>query len=155
MTIPYWSDFVPNSTFYRILRGFHRTFAKSAACRQGTLPPHGTWSHPFGTLIWLLFYLLRPILFRTCHYLFGLCSSNIPRYFLDFASLCNALYIISFSIAYIIYWLGIFFLSLFRCLTLLISVSQYDNYCIYHLHFMKSEKGSECMFWQYTEPVSL
>ena len=33
-----------------------------------------------------MFYLLRPILFRTCRYFTGLCSSNIPRYFLDFAS---------------------------------------------------------------------
>ena len=33
-----------------------------------------------------VFYLLRPILFRTCRYFTGLCSSNIPRYFLDFAS---------------------------------------------------------------------
>ena len=32
-----------------------------------------------------IFYLLRPILFRTCRYFTGLCSSNIPRYFLDFA----------------------------------------------------------------------
>ena len=32
-----------------------------------------------------MFYLLRPILFRTCRYFAGLCSSNIPRYFLDFA----------------------------------------------------------------------
>ena len=31
-----------------------------------------------------MFYLLRPILFRTCRYFTGLCSSNIPRYFLDF-----------------------------------------------------------------------
>ena len=30
-----------------------------------------------------MFYLLRPILFRTCRYFSGLCSSNIPRYFLD------------------------------------------------------------------------
>ena len=35
-----------------------------------------------------MFYLLRPILFRTCRYFTGLCSSNIPRYFLDFALLC-------------------------------------------------------------------
>ena len=33
-----------------------------------------------------MFYLLRPILFRNCRYFTGLCSSNIPRYFLDFAS---------------------------------------------------------------------
>ena len=32
-----------------------------------------------------MFYLLRPILFRTCRYFTGLYSSNIPRYFLDFA----------------------------------------------------------------------
>ena len=32
-----------------------------------------------------MFYLLRPILFRTCRCFTGLCSSNIPRYFLDFA----------------------------------------------------------------------
>ena len=32
-----------------------------------------------------MFYLLWPIFFRTCRYLIGLCSSNIPRYFLDFA----------------------------------------------------------------------
>ena len=31
-----------------------------------------------------MFYLLRPILFRPCRYFTGLCSSNIPRYFLDF-----------------------------------------------------------------------
>ena len=30
------------------------------------------------------FYLLRPILFRACRYFTGLCSSNIPWYFLDF-----------------------------------------------------------------------
>ena len=33
-----------------------------------------------------VFYLLRPIFFWTCRYFTGLCSSNIPRYFLDFAS---------------------------------------------------------------------
>ena len=33
-----------------------------------------------------MFYFLRPILFRICRYFTGLCSSNIPRYFLDFAS---------------------------------------------------------------------
>ena len=51
MTTPYWSDFVPNSTFYRILRGFHRTFATGVACRKGTLTPPDTWSRPFGTCI--------------------------------------------------------------------------------------------------------
>ena len=51
MTTPYWSDFVPNSTFYRILSGFHRTFATGVACRQETLTPQDTWSRPFGTCI--------------------------------------------------------------------------------------------------------
>ena len=51
MKTPYWSDFVPNSTFYRILSGFHRTFATGVACRQGTLTPPDTWSRPFGTCI--------------------------------------------------------------------------------------------------------
>ena len=51
MTTPYWSDFVPNSTFYRILSGFHMTFATGVACRQGTLTPPDTWSRPFGTCI--------------------------------------------------------------------------------------------------------
>ena len=51
MTTPYWSDFVPNSTFYRILNGFHRTFATVVACRQGTLTPPDTWSRPFGTCL--------------------------------------------------------------------------------------------------------
>ena len=51
MTTPYRSDFIPNSTFYRILSGFHRTFATGVACRQGTLTPPDTWSRPFGTCI--------------------------------------------------------------------------------------------------------
>ena len=33
-----------------------------------------------------MFYLLRPVLFRARRYFTGLCSSNIPQYFLDFAS---------------------------------------------------------------------
>ena len=51
LTTPYWSDLVPNSTFYRILSCFHRTFATDVACRQGTLTPPDTWSHLFGTCI--------------------------------------------------------------------------------------------------------
>ena len=77
ITIPYWSDFVPNSTFYRILIGFHRTFVTDVACRQGTLTLPDTWSRPYGTFIC-----------STCWdqfcYFSRLCSSNIPRYFLDF-----------------------------------------------------------------------
>ena len=51
MTTPYWSDFVPNSTFYRILSGFHGTFATDVACQQGTLTPPDTWSRPIGPCI--------------------------------------------------------------------------------------------------------
>ena len=51
MTTPYWSDFVPTSTFNRNLSGFHRTFPTGVACRQGTLTPPDTWSRPFGTCI--------------------------------------------------------------------------------------------------------
>ena len=47
-----WSDFVPNSTFYRIWSGFHRIFATGVACRQGTLTPPDTWCRPFGTCIY-------------------------------------------------------------------------------------------------------
>ena len=83
MTTPYWSDFVPNSTFYRILRGLHRTFATGVACRQGTLAPPDTWSRPFGTCTCSTCW--DQSLFRTCRYFYGLCSSNIPQYFLDFA----------------------------------------------------------------------
>ena len=72
MTTSYRSDFVPNSTFYRILRGFCRTFATGVACQQETLTPPDTWSRPFGTCIcstcWDQYF------FRTCRYFSGLCS---------------------------------------------------------------------------------
>ena len=60
-----------NLTFYRIFKGFHRTFETGVACRQGTLTPPDTWSRPFGTCI-----------FPTCwdHSFFRTC-----RYFLDYA----------------------------------------------------------------------
>ena len=70
---------VPNSTFYRILNGFHRTFATGVACRQGTLTPPDTWSRPFWTCI-------CSICWNQNFSLFSRCSSNIPRFFLDFAS---------------------------------------------------------------------
>ena len=83
MTTPYWSDFVPDSTFYQILSGFHITFATGVACRQGTLTPPDTWSRLFGTCICSTCW--DQSFSRTCRYFYGLCSSNIPRYFLDFA----------------------------------------------------------------------
>ena len=35
-----------------------------------------------------MFYLFRPIVSHTCCYFSGLCTSNIPRYILDFAKPC-------------------------------------------------------------------
>ena len=64
MTTPYWSDFVPNSTFYRILSGFHRIFATGVACRQGTLTPPDTWSCPFLGLAFVLLVETSDILYR-------------------------------------------------------------------------------------------
>ena len=74
---------VPNSTFYRILSGFHRTFATGVACRQGTLTPPDTWSRPFGTCICSTCW--NQSFFRICRYFSGICSTNIPWYFLDLA----------------------------------------------------------------------
>ena len=79
---------LPTSTFNRILSGFHRTFATGVACRQGTLTPPDTWSRPFGTCIcstcWDQSFSELVVIFS------GLCSSNISRYFLDFAFLSTA-----------------------------------------------------------------
>ena len=66
MTTPYWSDFVPNSTFYRILSGFHRTFATGVACRQGT--QHSFWQTPstYKSMMYclLIFQMLRIVCVR-------------------------------------------------------------------------------------------
>ena len=77
-----------DQTLYRtrpctVFCGFLRTFATCVACRQGTLTPPDTWSRPFGTCICSTCW--DQSVFRTCRYLSGLCSSNIPRHFLDFA----------------------------------------------------------------------
>ena len=53
--------FLPKSAFYRIMRGFHRTFATGVASRQGTLTPPDTWYRSIWDLH--IFYLLRSILF--------------------------------------------------------------------------------------------
>ena len=50
---------LPNFTFYLILRGFHRTFATSAACQQKTYTPPDTWSCPTFGLACVL--MSRPI----------------------------------------------------------------------------------------------
>ena len=62
--------FLPNSTFYRVMKGFHETFVKDVACRQGTLFPSDTWSCPIKELH--KFYLLRPILFPNLSFFSGL-----------------------------------------------------------------------------------
>ena len=66
MTTLYWSDIVLNATFYRILSGFHITFATDVACRQGKFTPPDTWSRPFGTCI--CFTCWDQSFVRTCRY---------------------------------------------------------------------------------------
>ena len=69
---------LPNSTFYLIVRGFHRTFATGAACQQRTLTPPDTWSCPTLGLACVL--MSRPIsLDLVLSPDFWI--SNIPRYF--------------------------------------------------------------------------
>ena len=55
------------------------------ACRQGTHTPPDTWSVLFGTCICSSCW--DQSFSRTFRYFFGLFTSNIPRYFLNFASL--------------------------------------------------------------------
>ena len=64
------------------MRSFHRAIPPSVAYRQGTLTHPNTWSRPIWDLH--MFYLLRPILIPNFSYFTGLCTPNIPRYFLDF-----------------------------------------------------------------------
>ena len=137
-TICQFMTILPNSTFYRIMRGFHRTFATGVACSQGTLTPPDTCFHPlfkgycmysdcldqFSRIYieFMIYTELRDFMehlrrawlanmerlllrtpspvplgtcicstcwdksfSRTCRYFSGQCSSNISRYFLDFA----------------------------------------------------------------------
>ena len=83
-TNPWPFYFLPNSTFYWLMRGFHRTFATGEATDSGRLLLQTPGPVPFGTCIcstcWVQSFS------RTCRYFSGLCFSNIPRYFLDFAS---------------------------------------------------------------------
>ena len=82
------SDISPNI-------GFHRASTTGVACQQGTLTPPDTWSRPFWTCICSTCW--DQSFFRTCRYFYGLCSSNIPRYFLDFASLKCSYHCVSTS----------------------------------------------------------
>ena len=79
-----WLDFLPSLTLLLNI-GFHRASATGVACRQGLITPPDTWSSPFGTCICSTWW--DQSFSRTCRYFSGLCSSNIPRYFLDFASI--------------------------------------------------------------------
>ena len=66
-------NLLPNSTFYRIIRGLHRTFSTDVACQLlRTCICSTCWDQSFP---------------RTYRYFSGLCTSNIPWYFLEFASL--------------------------------------------------------------------
>ena len=111
MTIHYWSDFIPSRNLITKLdllpnlRGFHRTFATGMACRQGTLTPLDTWSRPFGTCICSTCW--DQSFFRTCRCFSRLCSSNIPRYFLDFACLDMLFYVTVDNISYMWRYIGV------------------------------------------------
>ena len=72
---------LPNLTFCLIARGFHRTFATSAACQQRTLTPPDTWSCP--TLGLAIVLMLRPISPELVLFP-DLWVFNIPRYFCYF-----------------------------------------------------------------------
>ena len=54
--------FLPNSTFYWLMRGFHKTFETDVACWQETLTPPDTWSRPIWDLHMFYMYLFRPFL---------------------------------------------------------------------------------------------
>ena len=90
-TIPI-RDLLPNSTFYRIMRGFRRTFATGVAVWQGTLTPPDTRSRPIWDLIaYVLATCWGQSFSRTCIFsghpsvLFRFCSVIFDKVF----SICN------------------------------------------------------------------
>ena len=83
MTTHYWSDFVPNSTFYRILSGFHRTFATGGHADRGRLLLRTPGPVPLG-LAYILLVETNP--FRTCRYFFPRTMLFEYPSVLDFAS---------------------------------------------------------------------
>ena len=73
---------LPNSTFYLIVQGFHRTYATGVACQQRTLTPPDTWSCPtLGLACVLMSRPISPELVLSPDFWI----SNTPRYF-SFAS---------------------------------------------------------------------
>ena len=65
--------FIPNSTFYWLMRGFHRTFAMGVACWQGTLTPPDTWSRSN----WVLHMFYLSLFFRTILFHYPLVLSQL------------------------------------------------------------------------------
>ena len=77
---------LPTSTFYRIMRGLHGTFATGVTCWQETLTPPDTWSHPIFDL--QMFKSWDQSFFPNFSWFFRtICTSNILRYSIDFADL--------------------------------------------------------------------
>ena len=75
---------LPNLAFYKIVQGFHRTYATGAACQQRTLTPPDTWSCPtLGLACVLMSRPISPELVLSPDFWI----SNTPRYF-SFA-FCN------------------------------------------------------------------
>ena len=72
---------LPNLIFHRIHRGFRKTFSTNVACRQGTLFPLDTSSHPICALY--ISYLFGHIFSQTC---VSLLLKTLP--FHPFCSVC-------------------------------------------------------------------
>ena len=82
--LPNWT-ILPNLTsFYRIARCLHRTFATGAVCKQKALTPRETWPCPTLGLAFVL--MLRPLCLKLVS-LTDFWISNTPRYFY-FTSFC-------------------------------------------------------------------
>ena len=85
--LPNQSDFPPIPwPWYRLWPSPNYEWFPGSICNGCGMPAGNAYSAYLVPSLWDLhmFYLLRPILFRTCRYFSGLCSRNIPRYFLDF-----------------------------------------------------------------------
>ena len=75
---------LPNSTFYRIMRGSQSTFATDVACWQRTLIPPDTWSHPILDFCKCSTCFYKPFS-KTCLDFPEMYTFNFPLYFLYFA----------------------------------------------------------------------
>ena len=79
---------VPKSTLYRNMRGFHRSFALGVACRQGTSYSSGHLISSYFGLVYNYVLLVETNPFPELVIIFPdyICTSNIPRHFLHYAS---------------------------------------------------------------------